>query len=306
MASKSSKEPVLLKKDEFLRAFESGELQRRIEDYLFGDSSTSPSESEQRAWNNSYAFLDIVLRDSDIPADVEVLCEYALEPDKDRFFSRRADAIILAPKVEGAKSRRAVVVELKQWDRFYLDWCSACKSHRSQQGNNLDDLGDPVEQANEYLGLFERFEDQGIIAQACVYLHNLDEDHARGFGICEKEGNPVRVFYHGWTERLGEFLSDAVSDGALMPLRAIKRAEADGYWGDNLPKSAAELYQQLANEGLVKKVDGQGFSYEPTSDGLKLGIARLDGYDASRQERFVSCAFADAAMRELAGRLSKE
>lgn len=272
-------------KAEFLTLFESGELQPEIIKHL-SDDGAAPEDMEQRSWNNSYAFMDIVLRGEEIPAEMEVICECKL-PDR-----RRVDMVLLSPPSD---SRCAIIVELKQWDRFFLE----NPGKVSEQARKKD----PVAQAFGYQEDFEPLKEELGVERVlgCAYLHNIKEpDYRKHHKKPSATYDDVRVFFQGDTELFREFIRGAFEDDALLPTKAIKRAQEAGYWPEDLPGKAGQLREKLLSLGLVETVEKDGYDYRPTPKGVRLGIRTFNGFDPQKQKPFVTCSFTDTAMRNVA------
>ena len=305
-------------KSEFLESFESGELQAQIIDYL-QRQGIDPEAAEQRSWNNSYAFMDIVLRDDRIPADIEVICECGLGA-----FGKRADMVLVSPPGDcdendmgaenaidvnsaGNAKRRAIVIELKQWDKFHL------ATHK--------DVRDPAAQAAEYKRLFRQVAGElGVVeVLSCAYLHNVAEDDYRTLldrpatqPQADAQESPARrearekaareatrLFFQGDTEALRSYIMIELADDACSTTQAIKRAKENGYWDDSLPDTAGLFRNELISHGLARSIPDEPYDHEPTFNGRRLGIRKFNGYDMRNKRAFTSCSFTDAAMRNV-------
>ena len=287
--------PVRHTKDQFLRLFEAGEIQAEVAEFV-SQMREDPNKGEKRSWNNSYAFMDIVLRDDQIPADIEVVCECDLG-------GCRADMVLLSP--ENPKGRVAIIVELKQWDEYFpseLEW-------KRSKGWDVHAPKDPVGQAALYMTYFEKqcAAEFGVsTVMGCVYLHNIKQENYREpFPAITEGHDEVRVFYQGDTEGLRTFIREAFEEDALSPTYAIKRAKEEGYWSDSFPQTPGELRKKLLKLKLARKVGDEKAHYEPTPKGAALGIRRFNGYDALKEKPFVICAFTNSAMRKVAEELTK-
>ena len=278
-------------KGEFLSLFESGELQSEIVGYLEGHGIV-PNDGEKRSWNNSYAFMDIVLRSEDIPAETEVLCELLL-PGK----GWRADMVLLSPSGD---ARSAIIVELKQWDVYYLE--SSGKRSEKDRGS------DPVGQVARYRGPFEKPKAELGVGRVrcCVYLHGIKEADYRATHLApERTYEDIEVFYQGDTDAFRAFIREEFEGDALLPTKAIARARDNGYWPCGLPSKAGSLREKLIELGYARPCEGEDYDYGPTPKGVALGIRKYTGLNARKGGEFTSCSFTDAAMRRLAEELMR-
>ena len=288
-------------KDQFLRLFESGKIQSEVAEFV-SKMRDDPNKSEKRSWNNSYAFMDIVLRDDQIPSNIEVICECDLG-------GSRADMVLLSPADTSPKDRVAIVVELKLWDKYFpseLKW-------KRKEGKDVRDPSDPVAQAAMYMSYLKKRAEMFDVStvMGCVYLHNITKkDYKKAFEKAfpphAKGHDDVKVFYQGDTEKFRKFIRKAFEAGAYAPTRAIKRAKDEGYWPNSLPQTPGELRKKLLESGLARTVGDNESHYEPTPKGAELGIRRFDGYDALEKKPFVICVFTETAMRNVAEKLAEE
>lgn len=263
-------------KGAFIKSFETGKMQKTIVEAF----ENTPSESEQRSWANSYAFLSLALMDETIPDDIEILCEYSFTAGTTAAKSKRADIVIRSREDNASKNISTIIVELKQWDKFYI---------------NNRKLRNPVEQVQKYCesAREELGDDKGLTA--CVFMHNLGREEDN---ICKPTSN-IKVFYRGEFDDFRTFLKKEL--GNVLPSgHAIDRAKKSGYWRDNFPQKAGELRKALIEMGYAEPLNDDSYDYQPTEEGHLLGITKYCGYDVRKKKRFVVCGFSDDALRKLA------
>ena len=291
-------------KGQFISAFEAGEVQDALTSTFKSTTDYTPAIGEQRSWNNSYAFLDLVLRDEAIPNNIEVTCELVLPADHGEKSFGRADIVLRGPREGNGRSRVTVLIELKQWDKFFV---AACRNKKilNSEGQPIV-LGDPVLQSAEYLRLYKSHHGDERV-HACVFMHNLTEQEDIDLNVCSLEADVATVFHRGQIKEMREYLGGLFAGEGLPPRRAIARAVENGYWSENLPARPGELRSLLLESqyGLAEAITPDGYDYRPTEAGAKLGITTYEGFDTRRGESYVVCGFTDSAMRRVASLLSR-
>lgn len=126
------------------------------------------SPNERRAWQNSLTSMYVVMDDDEIPADAGVSIELQIPQT-----SKRIDFIISGQ--DAARSDRAVVVELKQWESAEPTAMDGVV--RTFVGQAVRDVSHPSYQAWSYAQLLRDFNEEvqegDIGLHACAYLHNF-------------------------------------------------------------------------------------------------------------------------------------
>lgn len=128
--------------------------------------------NEKRSWNNSFTFMEKIVRRASLHDSCGVLLEYILPTT-----SKRIDFIISGENEKGDKN--FIIVELKQWDKAESTEMDGVV--KSFIGGGMRDTTHPSYQATSYKNFFEDFNeniDNGSINPfACAYLHNYTEQN---------------------------------------------------------------------------------------------------------------------------------
>jgi hypothetical protein len=129
------------------------------------------SQAESESWKHSLGYMARVLSDPEIPNDLGVAVELHIPQS-----SKRLDITLTGRDAAGVK--KAVVVELKQWQKIQATTKDAIVV--TQLGKGLRQVVHPSYQAWSYAALLEGFNeavyDGGIVIQPCAYLHNYVRD----------------------------------------------------------------------------------------------------------------------------------
>jgi len=129
------------------------------------------SHAESESWKHSLGYMARVLSDPEIPDDLGVAVELHLPQS-----SKRLDITLTG--FDAARVKKAVVVELKQWQKVQATTQDAIVV--TQLGKGLRPVVHPSYQAWSYAALLEGFNeavyDGGIVVQPCAYLHNYVRD----------------------------------------------------------------------------------------------------------------------------------
>jgi DUF2075 family protein len=129
------------------------------------------SPSEEKAWRNSMRCMQGVLSDEGIPRDAGVAIEFNIPQT-----SKRIDFIITG--FDSEEVRRAVVVELKQWQEVEATKEDAVV--RTFLNGAIRPVAHPSYQAWTYAALLEDFNEAvretPIRLGACAYLHECPDD----------------------------------------------------------------------------------------------------------------------------------
>ncbi len=148
--------------------------------------------SEMNSWTNSLQFMDRVLNDEAIPADVGVSIEYHIPRS-----SKRIDFIITGLDPENQES--VIIIELKQWQKVEITDKDAVVITRFKHGEK--ETPHPSYQAWSYKRLLEDYnqtvEEESIKLFPCAYLHNY-----------EKDNNILNDFYKEYIDQAPLFLKD--------------------------------------------------------------------------------------------------
>lgn len=126
------------------------------------------SKQEIDSWINSHKALAIILKESDIPRDINVICEYQIAR-----LPYRCDVILIGKKDE---QDSALIIELKQWGNnnvFSLD------QNYYKGYVEVVDVGScrhPSIQVSEYRDLFKNYyqniKEGELWLSSCAFLHN--------------------------------------------------------------------------------------------------------------------------------------
>lgn len=194
---------------EFVHAATHNAIAQRLSDAFLAHFRYQPSPAEFRSWQNSLKSLATVIELGQL-ADNGILLELQLP-----MTSRRLDALITG---RDDNRDRAVIVELKQWDRSELG--TTPDLLRTWVGGDNRDVLHPSVQANQYrrylVDMHDAFQgDDRVSLDACAYLHNYIP--FEGDALFDPTSNAVRlvapVFTGGDTTRLAEHLAERLGKG---------------------------------------------------------------------------------------------
>lgn len=151
---------------DFIHAATHNAIASRLSEAFFAHYRYRPGEGEVRSWQNSLRALSTVIVLGQLHRN-GIILEYQLP-----LSSLRLDAMLTGSDGQRA---RAVIVELKQWDR--CEPGSAEDLVRSWVGGNHRDVLHPSAQVNQYRRYLadtsEAFHGESRISlEACAYLHN--------------------------------------------------------------------------------------------------------------------------------------
>lgn len=153
---------------DFVRDTTHNQIAEKLRDAFFAYFRYRPSPGEVSSWRNSLRAMALIVQDAGL-ADHGVLLEYQLP-----LSSKRLDVMICG--TDAAAADRAVVVELKQWDR--CERSPVDKLVVSRVGGAERELLHPSIQVGQYQQYLEdgdsAFHDgeQPVRLDACAYLHN--------------------------------------------------------------------------------------------------------------------------------------
>lgn len=200
-------------KHDFIQAVRRGDIDDVILSHFKQKTGRSVSLGEQRSWVNSLQHVANVLDVGALPSDLRVGVEFFLPQSL-----KRIDVTIAGVAHDG--SRRAVIVELKQWE-------SARSTTRD--GIVMTRLGGrerpevhPSYQAWSYAAFLRGFNEAvyqgGIELQPCVYLHNYKRDGEIDSTHYQPYMDEAPLFAKGELDGLREFLGRHVPRGAGKPV----------------------------------------------------------------------------------------
>lgn len=194
---------------DFIHAATHNAIAQRLQEAFLAHFRYRPGEAEVRSWQNSLRALSGVIERGRLEHN-GILLEYQLP-----LSSLRLDALLTGGDGE---RQRAVIVELKQWDRSATG--SANDLLRTWVGGDHRDVLHPSVQVNQYRRYLadssEAFQgEQRIQLDACAYLHNYtpSSDDALFAEGSEAARQLAPVFAGGDATRLADHLSQRLGDG---------------------------------------------------------------------------------------------
>lgn len=200
---------------DFVHAATHNAIARRLEDAFLAHFRYRPGEAEVRSWQNSLRALSSVIEIGGL-RDNGILLEYQLP-----LSSLRLDALLTGS--DGVR-QRAVIVELKQWDRSSIG--SAGDLLRTWVGGNQRDVLHPSVQVHQYrrylVDTSEVFQGSSrITLDACAYLHNYspEADDALFADVSEPVRQLAPIFTGGGATALAMHLGErlgAGDDGSVL------------------------------------------------------------------------------------------
>src|SRR5690348_4316564 len=201
---------------DFIRDTTHNQIAERLRDAFFAYYRYRPSPGEVNSWRNSLRAMALIVQDAKLD-DHGVLLEYQLP-----LSSKRLDFMICGS--DDVLAQRAVIVELKQWDR--CETSPVDKVVFTRVGGAERELLHPSIQVGQYQQYLEdgdtAFHDgeQPVKLDSCAYLHNytagaddplLDPKFSTAlskYPLFDAEGSGA----------LSEFLSKRLSGGAGRPV----------------------------------------------------------------------------------------
>lgn len=201
---------------DFIRDTTHNQIAEKLRDAFFAYYRYRPSPGEVNSWRNSLRAMALIVQDAKLD-DHGVLLEYQLP-----LSSKRLDFMICGS--DGVLTQRAVIVELKQWDR--CETSPVDKVVSTRVGGTERELLHPSIQVGQYQQYLEdgdtAFHDgeQPVKLDSCAYLHNytagtddplLDPKFSTAlskYPLFDAEGSGA----------LSEFLSKRLSGGAGRPV----------------------------------------------------------------------------------------
>jgi len=192
------------------------------------------SESEVRAWENSFQYMYKVLHGSDIPADAGVAIEFKIP-----LTSRRIDFLISG--YDADETAHVVIIELKQWGGHNTEPVENKDGIvTTLLGSGLRETTHPSYQAQSYADLLEDFnrsvQQQSIELQPAAYLHNFDPVYREKLDneLYEPYTSEAPLYLRGEAKELRAFLEDQIrvgddrdalyelNDGDIKPAKSLQ------------------------------------------------------------------------------------
>ena len=172
----------------------------------------TPSDSEVKSWNNSLRDMAYVIRDAQL-GESGVMVEYRLPMS-----SKRLDVMVTGNGFDD--QQRAVIVELKQWDRAYkcgiedcVIWAPTDHSPHLHPSRQAGSYAEYLQGA--HTAFYSDTGDDFVHLNACSFLHNAN---SRACGdLFDAEYSPTLEQYPLFTgdmkEALQEYLFEQVGAG---------------------------------------------------------------------------------------------
>ncbi|MBV7529792.1 DUF2075 domain-containing protein [Chitinophaga sp. sic0106] len=192
----------------FSRDMLTNNIENIIADQIKEKTGKSVAANEQSIYKQSLGFMDRLLNDSEIPDDAGILIEYHFPQS-----SMRADFTITGSNGE---KECVLIIELKAWTE-------AMKTNRdgvveTKFRGKFTPTNHPSYQAWSYASLLKFYsatvEDEGILVQPCVYMHNFDDkDDVIGSQFYGHYLEKAPVFYKHDALKLREFIKKHVREG---------------------------------------------------------------------------------------------
>jgi len=198
---------------EFIERSEHSTLAGTLELNFARSMGHKPSPSEVRSWQNSLFHLAIALDKAHVD-QAGVVVEYRLPAS-----SKRLDAMIVGPSADDRD--RAVIVELKQWDRAYGADIDDCVTFGDDSAGQYHlhpscQAGQYAEYLREcHSAFYGDDSDHKIALLACSFLHNANSQTC-GDLLSDTFADLLRrypLFTADHRSELGDFLHDNVGGG---------------------------------------------------------------------------------------------
>ena len=208
-------------KRHFLRDNNDREIDEVIRECFLHATGRRVAANEQRSFRESLGCMARVLADDAIPADAGIAIEYHIPQS-----AKRLDMLVAGHAADRTKS--AVIVELKQWERVQITPKDAIVA--TYLGGGIRETVHPSYQAWSYAELMKSFNvavhEGEIGVWPCAYLHNYVRDGAIDAAHYERYTNRAPLFLKGEGERsrLRQFIRTHIHRGD--GLRVIDEIEA--------------------------------------------------------------------------------
>jgi DUF2075 family protein len=192
------------------------------------------SESEVRAWKNSFQYMYKVLRGSAVPDNAGVAIEFKIP-----LTSRRIDFLLSG--YDGNHNSTVAVVELKQWDETSTQAVENKDGIvKTALGGGLRETTHPSYQAVSYTDLLKDFnrsiQEQSIQLYPAAYLHNFDaaQRDILDNDLYQRYVEQAPLYLRGEATKLRSFLETRIdvgddgqtlhelSEGDLKPAKSLQ------------------------------------------------------------------------------------
>jgi DUF2075 family protein len=197
-------------KHEFIQDVRRGNIDDVILAHFKAKTGRSVAKGEQRSWGNSLQHMANVLDDASLPEDLGVAVEFILSQAM-----KRIDVTLAGHAADG--TRRAVIVELKQWE---------IARATTRDGIVITRVGGaerpevhPSYQAWSYAAFLRGFneavygEKVGVGVQPCAFLHNYERDGVIDSAHYAAYLEEAPLFAKGERDKLQEFIRKHVPRG---------------------------------------------------------------------------------------------
>ncbi len=163
-------------KEQFCRDAELNQIADVVYEKLKGKHLTGGQDAEYHSWMYSLKFMETIMRDEEIPNDVQVAIEYQIPRT-----SKRVDFMIAG--ADKSARDNVVVIELKQWETAQKVDDIRQHSVRAFTGGANRIVNHPAYQAYAYATFIrnssEQVQDDDIGIQPCAYLHNCSAENRK-------------------------------------------------------------------------------------------------------------------------------
>jgi hypothetical protein len=225
---------------DFLDDMNSRGLLSKVADDFKAVYGSSPGESEERSWRNSWPHLGRVLDQANIP-DAGILMEYQLP-----LASQRIDCIVTGQDRQGRQ--HAVILELKQWDTGQPSEITGCVNI---MGRDVLHPSAQVSAYGDYLSsCHSAFVNGQVDLLAGAYLHNVENcfktvfcspryseflDQAPVYAHAT-ESDLVQLLSQHLRQGAGRNTADTIQRGTYAPSRALLQNAAKAIEGNSVWK----------------------------------------------------------------------
>lgn len=171
------------------------------------------SESEVRAWENSFQYMYKVLHGSDVAENAGVAIEFKIP-----LTSRRIDFLISG--YDDQATSNVVIVELKQWEGGNTEPVENKDGIvETVLGGGIRETTHPSYQAVSYAELLEDFnqsiQEMPIELEPAAYLHNFEPEHREKLEneVYDHYTEDAPLYLRGDAKKLRAFLEDQIRVG---------------------------------------------------------------------------------------------
>jgi len=149
-----------------------GIIAEKIEQRFYDIGINHNNAREFRSWDNSLAYMQIILNDREIGNDINIAIEFQIPQT-----SKRVDFLITGK--DESNRNHVVIIELKQWEK--AERTSREDIVTTFIGGSIHATTHPSYQAYSYAKTIENFNEafqiEEIELHPCAYLHNYGEEH---------------------------------------------------------------------------------------------------------------------------------